>query len=210
MGVDDLKYFQTRSKLVLRKMLLIAKTIIQDIVVKIKTSNVYGLLTDEVTDISNICQLVSFVKYCDYNKEKADTVFIDCSNLLEFSENYSPKADAIVSCVSEKFQELKIEISYLKAFVSDGASVMVGKKSGVATKLKTNFALKMFNIHCICHRLALACADTGDDYKFIRNTEGILIQILIWRFFKNSPKRLHIYMKVTFSAKEFDSLTEKK
>ena len=66
MGVDDLKYFQTRSKLVLRKMLLIAKTIIQDIVVKIKTSNVYGLLTDEVTDISNICQLVSFVKYYDY------------------------------------------------------------------------------------------------------------------------------------------------
>ena len=55
MGVDDLKYFQTRSKLVLRKMLLIAKTIIQDIVVKIKTSNVYGLLTNEVTDISNIC-----------------------------------------------------------------------------------------------------------------------------------------------------------
>ena len=165
-------------------------------------------MTDEVTDISNICQLVSFVKYCDYDKEKADTVFIDCSNLLEFSENYSPKADAIVSCVSEKFQELKIEISYLKAFVSDGASVMVGKKSGVATKLKTNFALKMFNIHCICHRLARACADTGDDYKLIRNAEKILIEL--WRFFKNSLKRLHIYMKVTLSDKEFDSLTEKK
>ena len=68
MGVDDLKYFQPRSEPVLRKMLLlIVKTIIQDIVVKIKTSNVYGLLTDEVTDISNICQLVSFVKYYDYN-----------------------------------------------------------------------------------------------------------------------------------------------
>ena len=68
MGVDDLKYFQPRSEPVLRKMLLlIVKTIIQDIVVKIKTSNVYGLLTDEVTDISNICQLVLFVKYYDYN-----------------------------------------------------------------------------------------------------------------------------------------------
>ena len=178
MGVDDLKYFQTRSEPVLRKMLLlIAKTIIQDIVVKIKTSNVYGLLTDEVTDISNICQLVSFVKYYDYNKEKAETVFIDCSNLLEFSENSSPNADAIVSCITEKFQELKIEISNLKAFVSDGASVMVGKKGGVATKLKTNFALKTFNIHCICHRLALACADTGDDYKFIRNVGEILIEL---------------------------------
>ena len=84
---------------------------------------------------------------------------------------------------------------------------MVGKKSGVATKLKTNFALKMFNIHSICHRLALGFVDT-DDYKFIRNAEEILIEL--WRFFKNSPKRLHIYMKVTFSAKEFDSLTEKK
>ena len=56
-GVDDLKYFQTRSETAFHKMLLpTAKTIIQDIVVKIKRSNVYGLLIDEVTDISNICQ----------------------------------------------------------------------------------------------------------------------------------------------------------
>ena len=65
----------------------------------------------------------------------------------------------------------------------------------------------MFNIHCIFHRLALAYADTGDDYKFIRNTKEILIEL--WRFFKNSLKRFYIYMKVTLSAKEFDSLTEK-
>ena len=82
-------------------MLLIAKRIIKDIVVKIKTSNVYGLLTDKVTVISNICQLVPSVKYYDYNKEKAETVFIDCLDLLEFSENSSPNADAIVFCITE-------------------------------------------------------------------------------------------------------------
>ena len=82
-------------------MLLIAKTIIKDIVVKIKTSNVYGLLTDKVTVISNICQLVPSVKYYDYNKEKVETVFIDCLDLLEFSENSSPNADAIVFCITE-------------------------------------------------------------------------------------------------------------
>ena len=71
MGVDDLKYFQPRSEPVLRKMLLlIVKTIIQDIVVKIKTSNVYGLLTDEVTDIFNICQPVSFVNITIITKRK--------------------------------------------------------------------------------------------------------------------------------------------
>ena len=116
-------------------------------------------MIDEVTNISISSQLVSFVKYNDYNKEKAETVFIDCSNLLEFSENSSPNANAIVSCITEKFQGRQIEISNLKALVSDGASVMVGKKGRLATKLKRNSTLKMINIHCICHRLALACAD---------------------------------------------------
>ena len=41
MGVDDLKYFQTRSESVLGKiLLLIAKTIIQSTVVKIKRSDI--------------------------------------------------------------------------------------------------------------------------------------------------------------------------
>ena len=103
------------------------------------------------------------------------------------------------------------------------------KKSGVATKLKTNFALKIFNMHCICHRIALACADTCDDYKFKRNAEEILIEL--WRFFKtlyiyegNSPQKTHDVVSTSLrlidvettscvywvSAKEFDSLTEMK
>ena len=162
-------------------------------------------MTDEVADISNICQLVLFVKYYDYNEEKAGTVFVDCWNLLEFSKNSSPNADAIVSYITEKFQELIIEIPNLKVFVSDGASVKAGQKVGVATKLKINFALKMFNIYCICHKLALACADTGDDY----NSQWIWKKF--WLNFGDSSKTLpRDFMKVTLSAKEFDSLTEKK
>ena len=50
MGVGDLKYFQTKSEPSLRKiLLLIAKTIIEDIVVKIKRLNVYRLSTDELS-----------------------------------------------------------------------------------------------------------------------------------------------------------------
>ena len=103
---------------------------------------------------------------------------------------------------------MQSEISNLKVFFYGGVSIMVGKKSGVATESKTNFALKMFNIHCIHYRFSLACADTGDDYKFIRNVEETLLEL--WRFLKSSPIRLHIFMKVTLSAKEFDSLTENK
>ena len=172
MGVSEIKYFETRSEPTLRKMLiLIAQTIVDDLVIKIKQSDVFGLLTDEVTDISNICQLVSFIKYFEEEKGKADTVFIDCSDLLNFSPKASPGANAIVSCLAEKFKELNLEVAKLKAFVSDGASVMTGSKGGVATKLKNDFSKTLINIHCICHRLALACADTGDEFKFMRNFE---------------------------------------
>ena len=134
LGVNDIKHFETRSEPVLRKMLLlIATTIAEDIVEKIK--EVYGFLTDEVTDISNICQLVSFVKFFDTEKGQTDTVFLDCSDLLSYSLDSSPNADAIVACITKKFEELNIEISKLRAFVSDGASVMVGVKGGVAAKL---------------------------------------------------------------------------
>ena len=106
-GVNEIKYFETRSEPVLRKMLLlIAKTIIQDLVNKIKESDVYALLIDEVTDISNICLLVSFVKNFVVDKGKAETAFFDCSDLLEHSPDASPNADAIVTSITRKFEEL--------------------------------------------------------------------------------------------------------
>ena len=47
-----------------------------------------------------------------------------------------------------------------------------------------------------------------DDYKLKIDAKETLAEI--WRFFKNCPMRLHIYMKETLSGKEFDFLTENK
>ena len=146
------------------------------------------------------------MKFFDIGKGQADTVFFDCSDLLSYSASSSPDDDANVACISEKFEELNIE--KMKAFVSDGASVMVGKKGGVAKKLRDNFTKTMINVHCICHRLGLACGDTGDDFNFIRNVEEILIEL--WNCFKNFSKRLHIYIKVALKSKQFDTLTPKR
>ena len=67
-------------------------------------------------------------------KKKADSVFLDCSDLLEHSPNASHDADAIVTCITKKFKEPALEISKLKAFVSHGAAVMTSSKGGVASK----------------------------------------------------------------------------
>ena len=60
----------------------------------------------------------------------------------------------------------------------------------------------MINIHCICHRLALACADTGDGLKFIQEFEKTMLDL--WTFLKNSPKLLKTYIKTTLEARNFD------
>ena len=73
--------------------------------------------------------------------------------------------------------------------------------------LLNDFTSSMVNVHCICHRLALACADTGDDYKFINSFETNPIELS--KFFKNSSKRLKIYIRTTLKCKEFDTLSNK-
>ena len=45
------------------------------------------------------------------------------------------------------------------AFVSDGASVMLGKNEDVAVKLSRICTYPLIVNHCIAHRLALACKD---------------------------------------------------
>ena len=74
---------------------------------------------------------------------------------------------------------------------------MVDEIGGVAAKLRKDFIPTMINIHCICHRLALACGH----YKFIQNIEENILSL--WAFFKNSTKRLHIYIKKALKSKQF-------
>ena len=85
---------------------------------------------------------------------------------------------------------------------------MVGKKGGVATKLREQFASTMINIHCICHRLALACGDTGDEYKFVNSFEETMISL--WAFFKNSSKMLKINIRTVLRCKDFNTTTKKR
>lgn len=64
----------------------------------------------------------------------------------------------------------------------------------------------LLNFHCICHRLALACADAGDSIKYIVEVESLLNET--WKFFENSPKRTSIFMKVQTELKDV-ALTER-
>ena len=62
--------------------ILLGQMVKSDVVAKIKLSNTFGLLTDEVCNITNIAQIVTFIKFVDVNTNKASTQFIALDALL--------------------------------------------------------------------------------------------------------------------------------
>ena len=102
---------------------------------------------------------------------------------------------------------LGLNLEELIGFCSDGASVMTGKNNGMAARFKQlEECCGMLSVQCICHRLALACGDTGDDLKFISDFKTTMIQL--WTFLKNSPKRLKMNIKTAMRLKEFEDLPQ--
>ena len=82
--------------------------------------------------------------------------------LLELqSQNAQCITDSLLACLRADFSEDYLQANWI-AFVSDGASVMLGKKNGVAARLIAVYS-RVFVWHCMNHRLKLAVGDAVDD-----------------------------------------------
>ncbi|XP_048580041.1 zinc finger protein 862-like [Nematostella vectensis] len=202
LGLDNIKYFQHRSAGSVREMfLLIGSVLKEQLTTNLSLANCFGILSDKVCDVSNIEQLVTFVKYVDPNSGKAHTTFLAASDLLESSTTGSPDAKSITEAIISQVTDAGLKMENVSSFSSDGASVMTGRRSGVATRLKADNKA-MLNIHCICHRLALACGDANDTVDYIKQVERILIQL--WSFFDNSAKKTAAYAKSVLEVKKIN------
>ena len=125
---------------------------------------VYGILIDEVTDISLTQQLVTFIQYYDSQSCTTTTSFLAISNTLK--GNNSADAPQIKKVLLEQLQSVGLEVQTMRSFVSDGASVMTGARNGVAKLLKDENPL-ILSFHCLAHKLALACASSADTLDYI-------------------------------------------
>ena len=68
---------------------------------------------------------------------------------------------------------------------SDGASVMLGRNNGVAAKSKA-VAPSDIAVHCVCHRLALACSDSNQELSYIETVTTYLTEL--WKLFEYSRR----------------------
>ena len=113
--------------------------------------------------------------------EKGMTVWrlLNTCNILAESETMSADALSIFLCLKNVLENnLGLNWEDLIRSCSGRASAMTGKDNGVAVRFKQlEECSGMLSVHCICHRLALTCWDTGDDLKFVSDFETILIQL---------------------------------
>jgi len=71
------------------------------------------------------------------------------------------------------------------SFASDGASVMTGKKEGVATKLCEKIP-NLFTWHCLCHRLELSVQDVIKDCTGVSCFQSLMDKL--YAYYHQSPK----------------------
>lgn len=75
----------------------------------------------------------------------------------------------------------------LVEFGSDGAAVVIGRNSGVATRLKHRQSV-LTSIHCVAHRLALADGQAGEKVSYLSTSFKPTLRQLY--FYENSAVRM--------------------
>ena len=111
----------------------------------------------------------------------------------------TPSADAnsIVAIIKDVLLRLNIPISNCRGQCYDGAAVMRGVKSGVATQIAKDEPRALY-VHCYGHSLNLACHDTIRDIKSLKDaldTAFELSKLLKFSAKRNAEfKRMHAEM----------------
>ena len=192
MGLTNLKHFQHRSEGSVQELFLtIGSTLKRQIISKVKQSQSFGILLDEVTDVSVKNQMVFFIQYVDATTKRTEVAFFAVADVLE--ESTSANSETLHKVVEKILSVLGDDVRKLSSAVTDGASVMTGKLNGLMARLKKDFP-SLVSVHCICHRLALACVKSADTTSYVKNVSEYLRQL--WKFFEDSPKRTAVLVRV--------------
>jgi len=119
-----------------------------------------SILIDESTTDSKISVLIVYIRASLEECEQPLTFFLD---LVELSSTTAAGIyEALMKNLSDHGFSESILRERLICFASDGASVMLGRKSGVASKLVEKFP-NILIWHCMNHRLELSVGDALEE-----------------------------------------------
>ena len=166
----------------------VANDIKNDIFTKIIAQNLkVCVIIDEASTISSKPVLIIFLKIKDC--DQSPTI------LLDLVELEGQGAESIYISMLKSLHDAGFNNEYLKnnliAFCSDGASVMLGRNSGVGARLKKDFP-NIVIWHCLNHRLQLALDDSVNDIKQINHFE-IFMDKIYTIFHQSNKNQMQLY-----------------
>ncbi|KAL3053061.1 hypothetical protein OYC64_005565 [Pagothenia borchgrevinki] len=173
----------------------IAKEMQKKIVHSIVTSSSkLSVLIDEATSISHKSAMIVNLK-ASVDGATPEFLFLELVELE--SQRAKDIEEALLNCLDTAgFTEEWLQNNWV-SFVSDGASVMLGKDSGVATRLTARYPT-LFTWHCMNHRLELAVSDAVDEVQAVNHFKVFLEKIhnLYSQSNKNSRELLEAAQEV--------------
>jgi hypothetical protein len=140
----------------------------------------FSILVDECTTISHLSVLILCVRAAF--SEKPTTIYLD---LIEITSAKADNlAEVIIKCLDANFGEEFLKTNWI-SFTADGASSMMGRKSGVAQQLKEKYP-QLIIWHCSNHRLELAVGDAIKEVTGTFNFKSLMDKI--YSIYQASPK----------------------
>ena len=88
------------------------------------------------------------------------------------------KAETINTEIRNTLTKLGLDVTNCVGLGSDGASVMFGRKGGLGVLLGQDAPL-LTHVHCVAHRLSLACSDAAKDVPFLKSYKDTLKNLYI-------------------------------
>ncbi|XP_043849145.1 E3 SUMO-protein ligase KIAA1586-like isoform X2 [Dromiciops gliroides] len=129
------------------------------------------IIIDEVSTISKKSTLVIYLQCAVQSAPEPTMLFVALKELV------STTAECIFDTLLSTLDDCGFNDEYLKAnliaFCSDGANKILGRKSGVATKLLENFP-KIIFWPCLNHRLQLSLDDSISEIKQVNHLKIFL------------------------------------
>ena len=132
-----------------RRCLMIAASLKEIVLAKLRNAPCFGLQLDETTDITSQAQLIVYVRFPDTERKKLADHYLFCLPV-----GVGTTASSIFSKVDNYFSDHEVMWSKCKAVSTDGARAMIGVRNEVVALIK-QVAPEVMNIHCIIHREAL-------------------------------------------------------
>ena len=127
----------------------------------------HTLIIDDRNDISSTKMLILYIKYytADDCRLMTETVF---AGIIPLSRCDS---QSILKEIKKFYTINNIDIQKMVMLTSGGATVMLGKRNGVAKLLK-NFVPNIIEQHCVAHREDLEIDDAWSKVSLMQDIEA--------------------------------------